>query len=57
MIVDLEVGPQYSSDNPFTARMRSEHSWYRATPLRPSPREAVQHAGEAREVEAAGAGI
>lgn len=24
------IGPQYSGDNPFTARMRFHQSWYRA---------------------------
>jgi hypothetical protein len=30
----IDLGPQYSKDNDFTARMRRHQSWYRATLLR-----------------------
>ena len=33
-ITNIEIGPQYSKDNPFAARMRFHQSWYRARVLR-----------------------
>jgi len=34
MVTELDLGPQYPRDAPFTARMRLHQSWYRASVLR-----------------------